>query len=247
MTTPEEFMATAHPTIGILGSAFYFVPETLERGKALGLDGFRFYFLGRGGVLGDVEAPVVKSAFGYFESGLLATMWDSARETVSPRDAARAFIEAAHAYGQAHFAGQADLAEFCQAAETMVAACDPTALPLFAGVAAEPLPDDLAARAVHLTMVLREFRGSAHLLSVVASGVDPLVAHYFRRPDDFQLFGYQAEEVPELTTEIRERLAQADALTDTLCLPAYAAVDAHGREAILVGLERMEAALALGA
>ncbi len=69
MRTPEEFMATAHPTIGTLGFAFYVVPETLERGKALGLDGFRFYFLGRGGVSGDVEAPVVKSAFGYPRAG----------------------------------------------------------------------------------------------------------------------------------------------------------------------------------
>jgi hypothetical protein len=50
--TPEELTAAASPRIGAMGSVFYFVPETAARGKELGLDGFRFYVLGRGGVLG---------------------------------------------------------------------------------------------------------------------------------------------------------------------------------------------------
>ena len=61
---------------GDIGSAFYFHPDTVAKAKSLGLDGFRMYFLGRGGVLGDVEPAVVSSAFGYFEPGLLAHMWN---------------------------------------------------------------------------------------------------------------------------------------------------------------------------
>ena len=57
-------------------AVFYFAPSTVAVGKEHGLDGFRFYFLGRGGVLGDVESQVVASAFGYFEPGLGDKMWD---------------------------------------------------------------------------------------------------------------------------------------------------------------------------
>ena len=61
--------------INTIGSAFYFHPDTLTRGKELGLDGFRFYFLGRGGVLGDVEPAVVVSAYGYFSTPLVTKIW----------------------------------------------------------------------------------------------------------------------------------------------------------------------------
>jgi hypothetical protein len=60
----QELINATSPTIGKAGSAFYFHPSTLARGKEVGLDGFRFYMLGRGGVLGDVESDVVASAFG---------------------------------------------------------------------------------------------------------------------------------------------------------------------------------------
>ena len=62
----QELIAATSPTIGAAGAAFYFHPMTLAKGKSLKLDGFRFYMLGRGGVLGDVEADVVASSFGYF-------------------------------------------------------------------------------------------------------------------------------------------------------------------------------------
>ena len=78
--TVDELIAQASPIIGAMGSAFYFVPETVAVGKANGLDGFRFYFLGRGGVLGDVEPAVVASAFGYFAPAVVARMWSSARD-----------------------------------------------------------------------------------------------------------------------------------------------------------------------
>jgi hypothetical protein len=83
-TTSDSFVTEVSARINDLGWAYYFVPETLETGKALGLDGFRFYSLGRGGMLGDVEAPVVVSAFGYFNPALVADMWDSGLVTSQP-------------------------------------------------------------------------------------------------------------------------------------------------------------------
>ena len=71
-----------------IGSSFYFQPETVASARELGLDGFRFYFLGRGGVLGDVDADVVHSAFGYFHPSVVARMWDSAMDAPITCDAA---------------------------------------------------------------------------------------------------------------------------------------------------------------
>lgn len=242
MTLPELLNA-ACPPIGQLGAAFYFVPETLARGKELGLDGFRFYFLGRGGVLGDVEAPVVTSAFGYFEPGLVAHMWDSARSVVAPREAGRAYLACAHDMGRRALAEVGDLGSFCRAAETVAGAADVAALALFAGVMGEPLPEDLPGRAMHLLVALRELRGSAHLVAVRACGLAPKVAHYLRRPDDFAGFGWK-EEPPTVGERERRLLADADALTDQLVGPAFATLDDAGAEALLEGLARIAPTLA---
>ena len=66
---PREIIAAIAKKTGDIGSAFYFEPDTVAKAKELGLDGFRFYFLGRGGVLGDVDPPSCRSAFGYFQPG----------------------------------------------------------------------------------------------------------------------------------------------------------------------------------
>ena len=90
--------------IGELGGApWYFDAKTLAAGKEHNLDGFRLYFLGRGGVLGDVEAEVVASAFGYFNPALVEKMWNTAKERMAPRDAARLYLSCCHQFGRDHF------------------------------------------------------------------------------------------------------------------------------------------------
>jgi hypothetical protein len=244
--TIDELLNTVCPSIGSLGAAYYFTPETLQMGKDLGLDGFRFYFIGRGGVLGDVEAPVVASAFGYFEAGLVERIWNDARQVISPRDGGRAHVEAARSFGRSHFADVVGLDQFCTAAETVVRSADPAGLTLFAGLAAEPLPDDAPARAMQLVATLRELRGSVHLLAVVASGLSPKVAHYMRRPDFFSAFGWGEDDVPHVTDEDRARQQQADQLTDRLLAGPYSALDGAAREALVTGVERMSAAITAG-
>jgi hypothetical protein len=239
--TPEELVAGTSPAIGALGAAFYFTPETGAVGKALGLDGFRFYFLGRGGVLGDVESPVVKSAFGYFEGGLVAKIWNSAKEraSVTPRQAGQAFVGASQDFGRQHFSGLSGLDGFCAAAETVVAAVDPAGLALFAALSAEPLPEDLPARAMQVVTVLRELRGSIHLVAVVSAGVSPRLAHYFRRPTDFKTFGYGEDEVPTLTEDDLATMASVDAHTDQLMARAFAVLDEPARIALADGVRAM--------
>lgn len=240
--TLEELLAAACPTIGTLGAAFYFTPETLARGKELGLDGFRFYFLGRGGVLGDVEAKVVTSAFGYFNASLVQRIWDSAKATMAPRDAGRAYLDCCRQFGQSRFADVADLDAFCDAAETVNDAVGPAGLALYAGLSAEPLPEDLPGRAMQLVASLREFRGSAHLLAVLASGLMPVNAHHIHRPDMMEMFGWDEATLPGITEDDRHGLAAADALTDRLVGPAYAVLDDGQRHALVDGLNRLATA-----
>lgn len=242
--TSDELVTRVCPTIGDLGAAFYFTPETLGRGKELGLDGFRFYFLGRGGVLGDVEPRVVQSAFGYFHAPLVDDMWRSAQERsgLTPREVGRAYVEASREHGRSRFAGLEGLDGFCAAAEAVVAGADPAGLALFAALSAEPLPEDLPGRAMQLVTVLRELRGSIHLVAVAAAGVSPRVAHYLRRPNDFTLFGYSEEQIPEPTDADREALDAADACTDRLMANAFSVLKPGQAEALASGVEAMAAA-----
>lgn len=240
--TPEELVESASPIVGSVGSAFYFTAETLETGKALGLDGYRFYFAGRGGVLGDVEWPVVAAAFGYFAPELVAKMWTTATQRVPPRDAARAYMRCAWDFARARLVDVEDLGLFCELALSVVQAADPAGLSLFAGVAAEALAEDLPARAMQLTVSLRELRGSVHLLAVVASGIAPKVAHAIRRPEEVTTFGWDAASLAQPSEEDRAKLREADALTDRMMAARYAAVAGRGVEMVTV-LQAMEAAV----
>jgi hypothetical protein len=239
----DELMAVACPKIRDLGWAHYFAPETMERATELGLDGFRFYFLGRGGVLGDADGAVVASAFGFFEPTLLTSMWDSAREVLAPREAGREYFACAAAYGGAHLSEIPGLDGFCAALEAVDAAADPVGLALYAGASAEPRADDLPARAMQLVSVLRELRGSAHLVALRAVGLPDRVAHAINRPNDQEMFGWSAGQVPEVTDGDRELLVEAEAITDRIVAPAYDVLDAAGQASLLDGLAAMEAAL----
>ena len=95
-----------------------------------------------------------------------------------------------------------------------------------------------------MAVVLRELRGGAHLVAVVATGLSPLAAHALRRPDVIELFGWSNDDVPELTGAEEEALARADALTDRLLAAPYGVLDETGRVALGRGVEAMVAAMA---
>jgi hypothetical protein len=239
--TPIELVQRVSPTIGSAGSAFYFAPATLARGKELGLDGFRFYALGRGGVLGDVEPAVIQSAFGYFNGGLIAKIWDSAKEVMSPREAGTVYMECAGNHGTANLADIAGLDEFNVAAEKVIAAADPSALALFAGVAAEAKSNDTAARAMQNVAVLRELRGSVHLVAIAAQGLSAEMAHRIKRPDDVATFGW-GEGVEPSDAE-RAKWDAAEALTDELLAPVWAVLDDAEAAAVVTAVDAIGSAL----
>jgi hypothetical protein len=242
--SPEALVTHVCPKIRDLGWAFYFAPSTLEVGKDLGLDGFRFYYIGRGGVLGDVEPRVVSSAFGYFNPSLVADMWTSSCQVVAPRVAGRAFVEAAADYGRAQFTGLEGLEAFVDAADAVNGAADPVGLALYAAASAEALATDAPGRSMQLLAVLRELRGSAHLVALRACGLDDKRAQFIKRPGDAAMFGWtDPADHPQITDADRAKWDAAEALTDELVLPAYAVLDAAGRAALAAGVDAIEAVL----
>jgi hypothetical protein len=237
----QELIAATSPIIGKAGAAFYFHPDTLAKGRELNLDGFRFYMLGRGGVLGDVESDVVASAFGYFHRALVARIWNSAKDRLAPREAARNYMECCANFGRKTLAEVGGLQAFCDAAEAIIAAVNPAGLSLYAGIAAEPRVDDPPGRAMQLVAVLRELRGGVHLLAVVASGLSPEVAHAIKRPNDVGTFGW--DPAPVWTEADQAKLDAAEALTDRLLLGPYGTLDEDAGAAFLAGTKAIGAAL----
>ena len=242
--TPLELVRQACPIINDTGWAYYFTPETQAKGAELGLKGPMFYFAGRGGVLGDCDADVVAAAFGYFNPAVIRRAWESATAIRPAREIGRAHFECCADLGRQKLGGVANLAAFVEAADAVNRAADPDGLALYAAFKAEPLASDLLGRAMQLVAVLREFRGSAHLIAVRASGLTSKQAHFSKRPNDVAMFGWTPEDAPVLDDDVANRMKAAEDLTDHIVLPAYSVLDARGAQALLDGARAIKAAVA---
>jgi hypothetical protein len=242
--TIDELIEQACPLISYVGGLFYFAPQTLKRGSELGLTPSQFYFLGRGGALGDVSAVVADSALGYFAPSVIPQHWNSGRTILSPHKVASAYMGCCQNFGRQHLQNGGDwLGPFCEAASMILRAANTAALPLFAGAKEHPFAEDLPARAMQLVTVLREFRGGMHLLAIVAAGIEPKVAHWLTRPDAWANFGYSTDQIPDVTEEDRQRLRQSDEITDRLMVPAFSVLGEDAAAALMAGLSEMKARL----
>lgn len=242
--TTDELIAQACPVIQRIGAAHFFAPEAETAAADLGVDLFTFYVLGRGGVLGDVEPVVVASAFGYFNPEVITALWTAGRTHIAPREAARVLLDCAAEVGRRRLAHIEGLDDMVAAAEAVHAAADPVGLTLYAGYKGELLVEDVAGRALQIIDVLREFRGSAHLLALRACGVDARTAHFIKAPGLAAMFGWPADAGPDISDEQRAAVEAAEVLTDDLVRPAFAALDQAGAAALVRGLEDMSVALA---
>ena len=241
--TPLDLVRQACPIINDTGWAYYFTPETQAKGAELGLKGPMFYFAGRGGVLGDCDADVVTAAFGYFNPAVVRRAWESATSIRPAREIGRAHFECCADLGRQKLGGVANLAAFVEAADAVNRAAEPDGLALYAAFKAEPLAQDLAGRAMQLVAVLREFRGSAHLIAVRASGLTTKQAHFSKRPNDVAMFGWTPEVAPVLDDDVANKMKAAEDLTDQIVLPAYSVLDDAGARALLDGARAIKAAV----
>jgi hypothetical protein len=228
MNAAEVAAATSIP-INAIGAKFMLIPETNDIGAELGFaHPFAFYTAGRGGVLGDVDADVIISAFGFFAPGLIRKFWDSSKSVMSPRQAGSAFAGAAQSWGRKHLRGVDGLERLCELGEKVIDAADSSALALFAGWRSEPLATDAPARAYQILHVLREHRGSAHIVAVLASGLTPFQAHFGKLGEPgLKNFGWRdwRSELLDIAG-METRLAQAETLTTELITPAFAVLSA---------------------
>ncbi|MFA1547711.1 SCO6745 family protein [Actinomadura chokoriensis] len=172
--TAAETVRAADETVHDIGAKWMLDPAVSRHGKELGYaNPFAFYFAGRGGVLGDVDAEVVSAAFGWFEPGFTRAMWENGIAVAGAREAARRYTTAFTAWGEQHLPDDRRLSEL---AGRVVETAAGSGLPLFAGWRAEPLPESGPARLVQVLHVLRELRGGLHLVATTAVGLTPLEA-----------------------------------------------------------------------
>ena len=232
-------MAAVKGPVGKLGGAWMFDAEVNARGAELGLNGWSWYHLGRGGVLGDTDASVVVAAFGFFPPALLTKAWDKGRQVMPASEAAREYAAACAAWGRRTF--PEDCARTADLLTHVVDAVDVCGMPLFAGWRAQlhAGPDDAPARLALALQAAREHRGSAHLAAVVAAGVPPLQAVMSGRygAANAEMFGWP-QPWPD-PAEGKEAMAAVEVVTDAVVAPAYAALPADERAELAAALRAL--------
>ncbi len=108
------FAAACAPLVQSLGGGFMISPQAKAFSQRHGMRGRQGYFVGRGSVLGDVDADVVTAAFGFFPADIVREMWDAGRTAVDVATAREDYAEACRDWGRARletFAAAGRLAE----------------------------------------------------------------------------------------------------------------------------------------
>ncbi|GGK72087.1 hypothetical protein Ppa06_30320 [Planomonospora parontospora subsp. parontospora] len=233
MVDSQATAAAAKAAIGKLGGGFMISREAKAVSERAGLAGRAMYFRGRCGVLGEVDADVVRSAVAFFPAGHVRANWEAGRSLPVDK-AVELYAEACHAWGRRRlgsFDGAARLAELL---ERVAAEAEVAGAPLFAGWRAVPLPDDAPARATQLMHVLRELRGGLHAVAVLAEGLTPLQAMLLESHESplgdmpgeaMARFFEWPEPYPVPGPELAGARARAEELTDRLMAPAFAVLD----------------------
>ena len=215
------YAAAVAPLLASVGGGFMISRQAKLFTKDNGLRGRQGYVIGRGSVLGDVDADVVTAAFGFWPADVIRDAWDGAREVLDVATARDRYAEVCRAWGREHLEGLADADRLAELLGWVVDGCEVVGLPLFAGWRAVPLPDDGLGRAMQLLHVLREHRGGTHLLAVIASGLAPLQAILAGAGGSGNAAFYGFEEPFESAGHLATARAEAEALTDRLVAPAY--------------------------
>jgi hypothetical protein len=221
----EAATELAHP-VGFLGGWFMASRSTYAYGSELGFEGMAFYYLGRGGALGDAEPGVVASAMTFFPAPLVETMWQAGKAVMTPEEGLAEFSECCWRWGRKRFAAVSGLERTTELLARVADAADAAALPLFAGWRAAPRPSDLPGLTSHLLQVLREHRGAIHGLAVLASGLTPVEAAAASATEFYkpQSVGW-TDPLPEVTDELLARRKAAEDLTNRMVAPALAGLE----------------------
>jgi hypothetical protein len=227
--TPTEASRASAGAVGGLPALFMFDAATYAAAAAAGYEGLAFYFCGRGGVLGDVDAGAVTEAFAFFAPEAVAAGWESGRAVEDRAAAAQRWADAAADWARHHLPeGAVDYRRLAELAGKVVAAADVAGAPIVAGWRELPEPDDPRAAALHQLNGLRELRNARHAEAVAAAGISPLEAVMVRSPHMVGIFGWP-EPHPEPDDELRARWQAAEDATDERFGQDLAVLDAGER------------------
>ncbi|HEX4018695.1 MAG TPA: hypothetical protein VHX15_18295 [Frankiaceae bacterium] len=244
---PLEAATALAGHVGFLGGWFMASRSTYAYGNELGFDGMTFYYLGRGGALGDAKPEVVASAMTFFPPSLVETMWQAGKAVMTPEAGLAAFSECCWRWGRKRFGAVQGLDRTSELLARVADTADGAALPLFSGWRAAPRPPDLPALTSHLLQVLREHRGGMHGLAVLASGLTPVEAAAASATEFYkpQSVGW-ADPLPEITDDLLARRQAAEDLTNQMVAPAFAVLEPAELGELVERVEALAAAAKSG-
>jgi hypothetical protein len=229
--TPEQAAHETRDAVLRVPGRFMTDAATYGRGAELGFDGADFYLAGRGGVLGDVPAPVVTAALVFFAPEVVEPAWERAGKVMPHAQAAREWAATLHAHAREHDTGQVDWAALATMLGRVVAFAPVAGAPLFAGWRELPEPEDAPALALHRLNALRELRGALHGAAVLTVGLAPVEAIVVRTPKMISRFGWA--EAPPDPAPFNERWALAEARTDRMFGRHFGVLDGDERDALV--------------
>jgi hypothetical protein len=191
MTGADVAEATA-TTVSGLSSGFMLDPKTYAAGSERGFAGLDFYFAGRGGVLGEVDADVVSAAMVFFHPDHVRTQWDGCAGVLPREEASAVFADCLSRWADEHLADDAgvDWATLAGLAGKVVDNAAPAGAPLFAAWRTVDVPSGDRAAALHQVNCLRELRLARHGAAVLVTGLDLGDAVRHRSPAMAGIFGW---------------------------------------------------------
>ena len=208
--------ATSEP-IHDIGTAIYLSPDVFGWAAEWGwTNPFAFYFAGRGGMLGEVNADVVRSATGWFEPNAVKAMFEEGTAVAGATVAAARMAEAHSKWGRKHYAEVPNLEWIVALTQEVVDGLEGSGIPLFVGWRDADRCESAPGRAAQLMQILREWRGGLHLVATTAAGLSPLEAILTNEGEgQAKLFGWP-EPFPDVTP-IKAKHDEAEEMTDELC------------------------------
>lgn len=235
MTSIETARAVADP-FGDVGGRFMLSGRTYQRGAELGFSGIDFYFCGRAGVLGDVDAQVVTAEFGFFAPEQVRVAWESGGAVMRRDRAVDEFMACGYEWGRARLPGDLDGSRLAELVRTVVDATGDDRPRLFSAWRDRPWPVDERDAALHAVHLMRELRGGAHVAAVRDAGLDPHAAVVVRGGEGpAEFFGWSAPHPdPE---QHRAAWVAAEAATDAAVADALEVLD-EAQQGELVRLAR---------
>ncbi|MGZ4723251.1 MAG: SCO6745 family protein [Ilumatobacteraceae bacterium] len=207
-------------------------PLTDRRAADLGLQsGSDLWIVGRAGVLGDGDADVAAAGLAFLGPERVRAAWDSLPNGLTPRRVADAYTDLCCAWGSSQLArfDESRMKRLDELGRCIADRADGSIGTVFAGWRAQPQPADVNAR-VALTMhVLRELRGGAHIVAILACGLTPLDAVLASPAAPPRTGAVWAEHLGwtgpfDDPAQFRERRMEAERLTSRVLEPIYASI-----------------------